>query len=75
MVIMATIITRTVLSGQDHSNYVSIDSAPVIPTCITRFSSGTRVEVRKVRGATYAVQAVSNDPLRVFGEETWHAAV
>lgn len=71
---MAT-ITRTVMSGIEHTTYVSVDSVPVVPACITRYGAGTRVEVRKVRGKTYAVQAVSNDPLRVFGEETWHATV
>ncbi len=61
------------MSGLEHSTYVSIDSVPVVPECISRFSSGTRVEVRKLRGSSYAVQAVEGDMLRVFGEETWKA--
>jgi hypothetical protein len=71
---MAT-ITRTVMSGLEHSAYVSVDSKPVVPECITRFGSGTRVEIRKLRGAAYAVQALEGDLLRVFGEETWRSAV
>lgn len=71
---MAT-ITRTVMSSLEHSTYVSVDSRPVVPECITRFSPGTRVEIRVLRGGTYAVQPQAGDPLRVFGEEVWHAAV
>ena len=71
---MAT-ITRTVMSSTDHSTYVSIDSRPVVPECITRFSPGTRVEIRALRGGSYAVQPQVGDPLRVFGEEIWRCAV
>ena len=67
---MAT-ITRTVMSSLEHSTYVSVDSQHVVPECITRFSPGTRVEVRPLRGGSYAVQALAGDPLRVFGEENW----
>lgn len=68
-------ITRTVMSGIEHLTYVSIDGAPVVPQCITRYGSGMRVEIRKLRGNTFAVQPVANDPLRIFGEETWQLAV
>ena len=71
---MAT-ITRTVMSGIEHLSYVSLDGIPVVPVCITRYGSGTRVEVRKLKGNTYAVQPLVSDPLRIFGEETWQAAV
>lgn len=68
-------ITRTVMSGLEYPTYVSVDSISVVPMCITRYSAGTRVEIRKVREKTYAVKAVPNDPLHVFGEETWLATV
>lgn len=71
---MAT-ITRTVMSSLEHSTYVSVDSQAVVPECITRFSPGTRVEVRPLRGGLFAVQPQAGDPLRVFGEETWRATV
>lgn len=71
---MAT-ITRTVMNSPQHSTYVSVDSRPVVPECITRFSPGTRVEIRALRGGIYAVQPQSDDPLRVFGEEIWRPAV
>lgn len=69
------LITRTVVSSPEHSTYVTVDSVPVIPECITRFDPGTRVEVRKVRGNQYAVIPVEGNSLRVFGEELWRAAV
>lgn len=68
-------ITRTVMSSLEHSAYVSVDSQPVVPECITRFSPGTRVEVRALKGGGYAVQALPGDPLRVFGEENWRTLV
>lgn len=71
---MAT-LTRTVMNSIEHSTYVSVDSRAVVPECITRFSPGTRVEIRALRGGAYAVQPQEGDPLRVFGEETWRAAV
>lgn len=71
---MAT-LTRTVVSNLEHSTYVSVDSSPVVPECITRYGAGTRVEVRKLRGDSYAVQPIEGDPLRIFGEETWRRAV
>jgi len=71
---MAT-ITRTVMSGIEHLSYVSLDGIPVVPVCITRYGSGTRVEVRKISGKKYAVQPVVSSPLRIFGEETWLATV
>lgn len=67
--------TRTVLSDTMHSTYVSVDSRHVVPECITRFSRGTRVEVRELRSGKFAVQPLEGDPLRIFGEETWCVAV
>jgi len=71
---MAT-ITRTVMNSSEHSTYVSVDSRPVVPECITRFSPGIRVEVRTLRGGSFAVIPVEGDLLRIFGEEIWRAAV
>lgn len=68
-------ITRTVMSGIEHLTYVSLDGVSVVPECITRYGSGTRVEVRKINGKKYAVQPLASDPRRIFGEETWLAVV
>lgn len=71
---MAT-LTRTVTQGTKGDRYigtfVSVDSAPVVPELITRFSPGTKVELRKVNADTYGVQALEGDSTRIFGEETW----
>ena len=71
---MAT-ITRTVMSGIEHSTYVTVDNIPVVPECITRFSPGTRVELRPLKNGRFAVQPIEGDTLRVFGEESWRLAV
>ncbi len=70
---MAT-ITRTVMNSIEHTTYVSVESKFVVPECITRFSPGTRVEVRPIRGGKFGVQPIDGDSLRIFGEEIWHLA-
>lgn len=71
---MAT-ITRTVLSGQENCMYVTIDSVVVVPECVTRFSPGARVEVRKVSNGAYAVKAPDTDSMCIFSEEAWRQSV
>lgn len=62
------------MSGLTHSTYVSIDNKAVVPECITRYGVGTRVELRALRGGSYAVQPIEGDSMRIFGEETWRPA-
>jgi hypothetical protein len=71
---MAT-LTRTVMYSIMESIHVTVEGRAVTPDCVTRFSPGSRVEIRKVHGRQYAVQALEIDSLRIFSEETWHAAV
>ena len=68
---MAT-MTRTVMNSAQHSAYITVDGKLVVPTFITRFSAGTRVEVYVDRSGNYAVIPVEGDSLRIFGEEKWH---
>jgi hypothetical protein len=63
------------MTGLEHSTYVTVDSKPVVPECITRFSPGTRVEVKALRSSRFAVRAVETDPMHIFGEENWRLAV
>ena len=68
-------MTRTVMSNAQHSTYVSIENCCVVPRCITRFDSGTRVQVRKVSDGRFAVKALAPHPLSVFDEEAWEMAL
>lgn len=63
------------MSDVEHFTYVLLDNMRIVPTGLTRYSAGSRVEIRKSLGNTYAVQPISSDPLRIFGEEMWHVAV
>lgn len=68
-------ITRTVMSSLEHTAYLSIDRTIVVPQCITRFDTGSRVEVRRSERGGFAVRATRDDHRRVFEEEAWSSAV
>lgn len=63
------------MSSLEHSTYVSIDRAVVIPQCITRFDPGSRVEVRHLAQGGFAVKATQDDHRRIFEEERWLTVV
>jgi len=64
---------RTVINDVNHGTHITLQGLCIVPECITRFSAGTRIEIRNdpVHGGLFLVQACMHDQLRIFGEETW----